>query len=80
MVSPHLSKKKSDTLTVSLSTRKLFQVVYREQNKEVKVNEDEARIKVSELISKVAFFMKRSATMLITTKSICIARPQWPEF
>jgi hypothetical protein len=59
MVSPHLSKKKNETLTVSLSTRKLFQVVYREQNKEVKVNEDEARIKVSELISKVAFFYEK---------------------
>jgi hypothetical protein len=59
MVSPHLSKKKSETLTVSLSTRKLFQVVYREQNKEEKVNEDEARIKVSELISKVAFFYEK---------------------
>lgn len=59
MVSPHLSKKKSETSTVSLSARKLFQVVYREQNKEVKVNEDEARIKVSELISKVAFFYEK---------------------
>jgi|WetSurMetagenome_2_1015567.scaffolds.fasta_scaffold00657_25 hypothetical protein len=59
MVSPHLTKKTSETLTVSLSTRKLFQVVYREQNKEEKVNEEEARIKVSTLISKVAFFYEK---------------------
>jgi hypothetical protein len=59
MVSPYLSKKASETLTVSLPTRKLFQIVYREQNKEEKINEDEARIKVSELISKVAFYYEK---------------------
>ena len=59
MVSPLLTKKKNETLTVSLPTRKLFQTVYREQSKEVKVNEEEARIKVSELISRVAFFYEK---------------------
>jgi hypothetical protein len=59
MVSPHLTKKTSETLTVSLSTRKLFQVVYREQTKEEKINEEEARIKVSTLISRVAFFYEK---------------------
>jgi hypothetical protein len=59
MVSPHLTKKKSETLTVSLGTRKLFQVAYREQNKEVKENEGEAKIKVSTLISKVAFYYEK---------------------
>jgi len=59
MVSPHLTKKKSETLTVALGTRKLFQVVYREQNKEVKENEGEAKIKVSTLISKVAFYYEK---------------------
>jgi hypothetical protein len=59
MVSPYLTKKKGETLTVSLPTRKLFQVVYREQNKEEKVNTEEARIKVSTLISKVAFFYEK---------------------
>jgi hypothetical protein len=59
MVSPHLTKKKSEILTVSLPTRKLFQVVYREQSKEEKVNEEEAKIRVSALISRVAFFYEK---------------------
>ena len=59
MVSPHLTKKKSETLSVTLGTRKLFQTVYREQNKEVAENEGEAKIKVSALISKVAFYYEK---------------------
>ncbi|HTX86545.1 MAG TPA: hypothetical protein VMC41_00580 [Candidatus Nanoarchaeia archaeon] len=59
MVSPHLTKKKNETLTVALGTRKLFQTVYREQNKEVAENEGEAKIKVSALISKVAFYYEK---------------------
>jgi hypothetical protein len=59
MVSPHLTKKKNETLTVTLGTRKLFQTVYREQNQEVKENEGEAKIKVSALISKVAFYYEK---------------------
>ncbi|MDD4901813.1 MAG: hypothetical protein PHE24_01630 [Patescibacteria group bacterium] len=59
MVSPHLTKKKSEILTVTLGTRKLFQTVYREQSQEVKENEGEAKIKVSALISKVAFYYEK---------------------
>jgi hypothetical protein len=59
MVSPHLTKKKSETLTVSLGTKKLFQTVYQEQNKESKDGDNEARIKVSTLISKIAFFYEK---------------------
>jgi hypothetical protein len=59
MVSPHLTKKQGETLSVTLGVRKLFQTVYREQNKDVKVSEAEARIKVSALISKVAFFYEK---------------------
>lgn len=61
MVSPYLSKKKSDTLTVSLPTKKLFQVIYKEKEKKPDgpVNEDEARINVSDLISKLAFFYEK---------------------
>lgn len=61
MVSPYLSKKKNDTLTVSLPTKKLFQAIYKEKEKKPDgpVNEDEARINVSDLISKVAFFYEK---------------------
>ncbi|MDD5527794.1 MAG: hypothetical protein PHO56_02340 [Patescibacteria group bacterium] len=59
MVSPHLTKKTSETLSVTLGVRKLFQVVYREQNQPAKESEGEAKIKVSALISKVAFYYEK---------------------
>ncbi len=62
MVSPYLSKKKNDTLSVSLPTKKLFQVIYKESAKKAdggQVNEDEAKIKVSDLISKLSFFYEK---------------------
>lgn len=59
MVSPHLNKKKDDSISFEHSIRKLFQVIYREQNKEEKVNEEEAKIRVSELISKMAFYYEK---------------------
>jgi len=61
MVSPNLAKKKTQALTVSLSAKKLFQTVYRQQekSKEEKVEAEEAKINVSELISKVAFFYEK---------------------
>ncbi len=60
MVSPHLSRKKEESLSLSHSTRKLFQLIYkREEEKEEKPNEDEAKIKVSDLISKMAFYYEK---------------------
>jgi hypothetical protein len=59
MVSPHLTKHKNETLTVTLGARKLFQAVYRAENQEVKESEGEAKIKVSTLISKVAFYYEK---------------------
>ena len=59
MVSPHLTKHKNETLTVTLGARKLFQAVYRAENQEVKESEGEAKIKVSALISKVAFYYEK---------------------
>ncbi|MBD3247995.1 hypothetical protein GF382_01735 [Candidatus Falkowbacteria bacterium] len=59
MVSPYLTKKKEESLSLEHSIRKLFQVIYKEQHKEEKVNEDEARIKVSDLISKMAFYYEK---------------------
>jgi len=59
MVSPNLSRKMDKVLSVSHSTRKLFQVIYKKQNKDSLVNNDEAKINVSALISKMAFFYEK---------------------
>lgn len=61
MVSPYLSKKKGDSLTISLPTKKIFQTVYRQKEKGQGSGggEDEAKIVVSELISKLTFFYEK---------------------
>ncbi len=59
MVSPYLRQKQNDSLSLENDIRKLFQVIYKEQHKEEKVNEEEARIRVSELISKMAFYYEK---------------------
>jgi len=60
MVSPVLSKTKNESLSVAYNIRKLFQVIYKKQEQEEEdVNEDEARIKVSDIISKMAFFYEK---------------------
>jgi hypothetical protein len=62
MVSPYLSKKKSETLEISSPTKKLFQVIYKEKQKKAdggSSNDGEAKIKVSDLISKISFFYEK---------------------
>jgi hypothetical protein len=61
MVSPYLNKKKSDSLTISLPIKKIFQIVYRQKEKSNNLNagEDEPKIAVSELISKLTFFYEK---------------------
>ena len=61
MVSPYLNKKKGVSLSLATGSKKLFQVIYKEQEKKKteKVDENEAKINVSELISKVAFFYEK---------------------
>lgn len=46
-------------MTVTNSTRRLFQAIYREQNKEEKEENGVPKIKVSELISKMAFYYEK---------------------
>lgn len=46
-------------MTVTNSTRRLFQAIYREQNKEEKEENGVSKIKVSELISKMAFYYEK---------------------
>ncbi|MFH1661932.1 MAG: hypothetical protein ABIA02_02455 [Candidatus Falkowbacteria bacterium] len=58
MYNPTLTKKQENTLTVNENTKKLFQVVYREQNKEEK-KDDTPKIKVSDLVSKMAFYYEK---------------------
>jgi hypothetical protein len=59
MVSPNLISKSQDTLTLTAEAKRIFQVVYNEQKKPEKENEDVPRIKVSELISKMAFYYEK---------------------
>ncbi len=61
MVSPYLNKKKSDLLTISLPIKKIFQIVYRQKEKSdnFSAGEDEPKIIVSELISKLTFFYEK---------------------
>ena len=60
MVSPNLIAKKRDELTINDSTKKLFQVVYGQQSQDNKdADENIPKIKVSSLISKMAFYYEK---------------------
>jgi len=59
MANPTLTRKTEDTFTVTENTKKLFQVIYREQNKEERTDDEIPKIKVSELISKMAFYYEK---------------------
>lgn len=58
MVSPNLSRKRESGLTLNNDTKKLFQVIYTDQTKEEKKT-DSPKIKVSDLISKMAFYYEK---------------------
>ncbi len=61
MVSPNLIKRAEDSLPVEINenTKKLFQIIYSEQNKKEEGDDDAPKIKVSTLISRVAFFYEK---------------------
>jgi len=61
MVSPNLIKRAEDFIPVEINenTKKLFQVIYSEQNKKEEDNDDIPKIKVSTLISRLAFFYEK---------------------
>jgi len=59
MANPTLSKKSDTNLTVNNNTKRLFQVIYREQNQGEKSNDEVPKIKVSELVSKMAFYYEK---------------------
>lgn len=58
MVNPTLSKKEEVRLTVTEDIKKLFQEVYRQQNQPAKET-DEPKIRVSDIISKMAFYYEK---------------------
>ena len=62
MVSPNLIKniKKIDSIEVNDNTKKLFKVIYEEQNKKPSQDSDLPRIKVSSLVSRLAFFYEKA--------------------
>jgi len=59
-LNPTMSRKVEPSSTVSENAKKLFQVIYREQNKEVEESGDETpKIYVSEAISRMAFYYEK---------------------
>ena len=60
MVSPNLIKRKKVAEAVELtdSAKRLFQVIYSEQNK-AEVTDDAPKIKVSNLVSRLAFIYEK---------------------
>ena len=59
MVNPMLRKKEEEFLTVTDSTKKLFQAIYREQKEQEKKDDETPKISVSELISKMSFYYEK---------------------
>lgn len=61
MVSPNLMKTAEELHPVELneSAKKLFQVIYSEQNKKEEIDDDIPKIQVSSLVSRVAFFYEK---------------------
>ena len=62
MVSPNLVKntQKSEKLEMNENTKKLFQVIYSEKTKKVSEDQDLAKIRVSSLVSRLAFFYEKA--------------------
>ena len=54
-LNPTISKKEEVIFTPNENAKKLFQVIYREKNKSEE-DDDAPKIKVSELISRLAFY------------------------
>lgn len=61
MVSPGLIKKNQEAQPISINegAKRLFQVIYNEQNKKAASSDDSPKISVSSMISKVAFFYEK---------------------
>lgn len=64
MANPMLSKKADVFFTATTKIKRLFQEVYREQNKKEKSDDEVPRIKVSELVSKMSFYYEKLRNMI----------------
>lgn len=62
MVSPNLvkNKEKVEKLEINENTKKLFQVIYTEKNKKTSIDDDLPKIRVSTLVSRLAFFYEKA--------------------
>jgi len=58
-INPTLSRKEDVVFTPNENAKKLFQVIYREKNKPEEAEDDTPKIKVSELISRLAFYYEK---------------------
>jgi len=58
-INPTITKKEEVVFTPNENTKKLFQAIYREKNKTEAEDGEEAKIKVSELISRLAFYYEK---------------------
>ncbi|MEA3398771.1 MAG: hypothetical protein U9R06_03445, partial [Patescibacteria group bacterium] len=59
MPSPTLSKKSDNILEVNQDIKRLFQIIYREQNAKETSEDEVPKIKVSDLISKMSFYYEK---------------------
>lgn len=59
MLNPTLRKKEEEALTLEEKAKRLFQIIYNEQNKREKDNDDAPKIRVSALISRMAFYYEK---------------------
>ena len=58
-INPTITKKEEVIFTPNESTKRLFQVIYRKKNEIQADDSEEAKIKVSELISRLAFYYEK---------------------
>ena len=59
ILNPKLHEQASFTLTANVNTKQLLQVIYRTQHGQVKDTSDQPKIKVSSVISRMAFFYEK---------------------
>lgn len=59
MANPTLRQKKENTYTVTGKAKKIFQAVYRDQNRSKRRDDDKEYLQVSELVSKMAFYYEK---------------------
>ena len=58
MINPTLSQKKDNQLEMTADAKRIFQIVYQDQNKDA-IGDEVAKIKVSSFLSKMAFYYEK---------------------